>query len=357
MGANGPLDYDYTTNTLTLGADAGTTTGGNGKGGGGDETMAQVTTGVNQTSNFITAWSTNANQITNTSISEALQSEVIFNAITSTTPWTAIPYLTINEIPGTAGDMTWGGANDVNLLVSQSTNPGNGHAFNITSGEALTAGNGGNIVLTTGKGLGSGSYGNFFTILNANQSNADTFAVYPFGVANLSNGASTITWPMYQLDGYQAICEQPSLYNTLVGEAAGNPYYNALEGAGNPQLTGEGNTAVGFGAFCGNKNLTPNSGSYNTAIGFEALSGTAGTISGVSNTAVGQSALYDVSTGTLNSGFGDFALYEGNGSYNTGMGSEHFILIQVIPILQLGMTLMPIKLEYLMLPQSEMVRK
>jgi hypothetical protein len=97
---------------------------------------------------------------------------------------------------------------------------------------------------------------------------------------------------------------------------------NAFLGfSGNTTMTGEGDTAIGWGAFSNNTN-----GDANTAVGGVAL---AYNTTGYANTAIGGEALYVNSTGSENTGVGmNAGLTVDNsyltGSYNTAVGYQAF---------------------------------
>ena len=86
---------------------------------------------------------------------------------------------------------------------------------------------------------------------------------------------------------------------------------NAFLGfSGNTTMSGEGDTAIGWGAFSNNT-----VGNANTAIGGIAL---AYNTTGYANTAIGGEALYFNSTGSENTGMGMNAGWTVDGSYLTG---------------------------------------
>lgn len=119
--------------------------------------------------------------------------------------------------------------------------------------------------------------------------------------------------------GEETFIHNYGLFNTFVGEAAGNLTMSGIQNTAvgvrvlDANTAGDHNTAVGVSAL-GN-NLT---GNQNTACGLLAL---LNNTEGSSNTAIGMDALYSNTTGDSNTAIGQTALYDNrNGYRNTAVG-------------------------------------
>lgn len=108
--------------------------------------------------------------------------------------------------------------------------------------------------------------------------------------------------------GYQALTSNTTASNgTAVGYQAG---YN--------NTTGDRLTAVGL--YAGRGNTT---GNYNTFLGSYTGYGNSGSLTGNSNTGIGNASLYNLTSGTYNNGVGYGALFAvTTGSYNNAFGAN-----------------------------------
>jgi hypothetical protein len=153
----------------------------------------------------------------------------------------------------------------------------------------------------------------------------------------------------YEINGSNAIWQDPTNFNLAVGATAFPTTVDAVDGgiantavgiqALNANTTGGGNTALGYQALAANT-----SGFSNVAMGFQALNAnTTGdnntavgelalvsNTAGFQNTAVGYFALVSNSTGVNNTAVGDQALESTTtGSFNTALGNSAMIFADI----------------------------
>jgi hypothetical protein len=120
-----------------------------------------------------------------------------------------------------------------------------------------------------------------------------------------------------------AVASSPKIFGVVPPPDGGYPGFNTAEGenALKNLSTGVGNAAVGWFSLFSNTD-----GSFNTAVGAATLLfnvGDQSTGAGTANTAIGTAALLYNTTGTKNTATGALALFSNtDGSFNTAVGTE-----------------------------------
>jgi hypothetical protein len=228
--------------------------------------------------------------------------------------------------------------------------------MNLGSGTAFASGASGNLYIGQGAGNPSGStsttYDNVgvgYTALGAVTSGTGNTAIGYEALVSLTSGGSNIA--VGQVAGSQI---QNSDYNILIGNAAGgsigsggdcNVFIGQLSGGNNGSPlplplqynvgigyqalanlgSAWGNVAIGYNAMMRGNPSSTSVQSYCTAVGYQAMLGNATySISGTNNTAIGSSALANVSSDSFTVAIGDGALsvQAGGTGYNTAVGSN-----------------------------------
>jgi len=277
MGAEGALQFDQTTNTLTLGATTGITGGNDGKGGATTQDLGMaVNQGDNLTAvNFVPKW------LAANNAPSGLNSTIVNSSIFDN---------------GTAVSIGYGGAgscaSDV-LDVNGDINVNNTQGYRINCLPVLF--------------ISPGTDNTFVGIQSAIAAtgNNNTGVGYNAMVATTSGTNNTAM-------GYDALATNQTQYdNTAIG-------YQALYNDNGSADEGTNNTAVGMWALVNNT-----TGKGNTAVGSSALNGGTPSNTGDFNAAFGLNALYHNTLGSRNDAFGNGAEFTNSkGSYNTAMGDR-----------------------------------
>jgi len=306
MGADGALQFDPMTNTLTLGSAAGTTGGGIQKGGGNSIMNTPVSdnaTGVTPTVQFqVPFWTSVADQLSLTSDITDVTGDVGIDNTSPSFPLDVTGDINTSTLYRIGGSIVLDAdvsSSDFNTLVGFT---GNSRA--LITGQANTA-TGDHALLNLTSANNNTAFGAF--ALKSNQSAGNNTAI---GESSMQSFAGALG-----VDVDNTGLGESSLFSLLTGKSN-----TAIGVASMSHLTGgDSNTAVGFEALDGNAagNTT---GSELTAIGTSTLSANAG---GTNNTAVGFQSQHINTTGSMNTAVGDRTLHVNlTGSFNTAMGES-----------------------------------
>ena len=207
--------------------------------------------------------------------------------VTSSNKGVLIPRMTQGQRDAIGGPVT-------GLLIYQTDGGAGFYYYSGSSWQQLGAGGNGSGANRSLSNLETG------TAVNAN--------LLPSGSGVWSLGAGTNGWRDLYLTSnihFQG--------NRTIGVYGTNNFFGTS--AGNPNIAGDNNVAVGPFTL---SNFT--SGFWNTGVGYQAL---ANSTSNYSNTAMGYQSLYAISTGSRNTAIGVLALQNNSsGSLNTAIGES-----------------------------------